>query len=689
MSEHIEYPGTLPGKAMASIEGDALTLSNKVVEVTWTTAGETLRLSGAVDHQTGRREQFGGADCFQLLEQTSPTPGHTRIGASDMVLVGPIRSEEMHARPASTRLAERHPGRRLSAQLVTRDGRHRVGWEATLRDGASYVRQRVSVETTVSLAEMDAVVVLRVPIDGLRVAGCVTGSPVTNDTFFMGAESPLAANDVVQQDGATVAVCAIPCVAGLRRGNVFTATAALGVAPHGQMRRAFLCYLERERAQPYRPFLHYNNGSEIGCEYWRRKRAGDDSGAADFRARQESVWLNDIAAFGENLVRSRGTVVDAFAHDFEWDDEDVVWQFHGGYPDGFAPARRAAETYGAQVGVWFSPWGGYPGRKARIEAGKKQGLETSETGLTLAGNRYFARVRNACVNMVERYGVNYFKFDGFGSGNGKSGPEAYVAEVAALLRIIDDIRDVDPSVFVNPSTGSWPSPFWLLSADSIWRQGGDTSSAGTGSDRQRWITYRDAAAYAGIVRRAPLYPLSSLMLHGVFVNNLPLFGNPYDPELSPPTHVNDEIIAEIRSFFGTGTNLQELYVNPELVEDVVWDAIADAAKWARSNAHVLADTHWIGGDPAQGQVYGWAAWTPGKGILTLRNPHDGRATFSLSLRGAFELPDGVSGKHTLDSPWPTGSALAGATVASDEPCSVDLAPFEVLVLEARVPMAQR
>ena len=79
--------------------------------------------------------------------------------------------------------------------------------------------------------------------------------------------------------------------------------------------------------------------------------------------------------------------------------------------------------------------------------------------------------------MIEKYGVNYFKFDGVGGGNtepGKPyaalGPEA-TADLEALLRLTADLRRVRPTVFINITTGTWPSPFWLLYGDSIWRNG--------------------------------------------------------------------------------------------------------------------------------------------------------------------------------------------------------------------------
>ena len=133
--------------------------------------------------------------------------------------------------------------------------------------------------------------------------------------------------------------------------------------------------------------------------------------------------------------------------------------------------------------------------------------------------------------------------------------------------------------------------------------------------RQQWTTYRDGQILHGTLARGPLYPVNSLMIHGVFINHLPLQGNPYDPANPRPTYDEQEIIAEIRSFFGTGVNLQEMYIAPDLMTPRTWDVLAEAARWARGNADVLVDTHAIGGDPLAGEVYGWASWTPHKAIV--------------------------------------------------------------------------
>jgi len=52
---------------------------------------------------------------------------------------------------------------------------------------------------------------------------------------------------------------------------------------------------------------------------------------------------------------------------------------------------------------------------------------------------------------------------------------------------------------------------------------------------------------------------------------------------------------------------------------VNWDCLEKSSRWAIENESVLVDVHWTGGVPAQGEVYGFAAWSPEKAVLSLRN----------------------------------------------------------------------
>ena len=681
----IEFPGPAPGKAVAQASDDEVSLGNDVLRMTWRVADASLRPLSIEDRIAGTTLAMQQAECFQLVLANTPLPGTRVVRASELHILGTPTLEEIPAHAQSVRLADRQAGQEIVVKLFSADRAMEVDWRAVLRDGSNYVQQVITCHTTGRELELAEVVVWDLAVPGAEVRGIVDGSPVVAGNMFFAAEHPMSKSRLLAASDAAAGprfTCSYEVHGGLRSGPERPFRALVGVTPPGQLRRGFLYYLERERAQPYRPLLHYNNGSEIGAEYWSRRTFGTPEEAASFRRSQQQVWLDTIEAFGRELVQQRQVVVDSFAHDHEWDDENLVWQFHEGYPDGFRPAQQVAEKFGSHVGVWLSPSGGYPGKEFRLATGAKQGFETFRNGLTLAGPRYFARVRAACEGMIEQYGVNYFKFDGFGAGNNQPGAADCASDVEALLDLIVLLRKKKPDVFINPSTGSWPSPFWLLYCDSIWRQGADTNLQGKGSARQRWTTYRDGQILHGTLARGPLYPVNSLMIHGVFINHLPLEGNPYDPANPRPTYDEREITAEIRSFFGTGVNLQEMYIAPDLMTPRTWDVLAEAARWARRNADVLVDTHAIGGDPLAGEVYGWAAWTPEKAIVSLRNPDDRPADFVLDLAQAMELPPGAAPTYLLKSPWRDDAAKPALEVQSGKPTTIHLQPFEAVVFEA-------
>jgi len=100
----------------------------------------------------------------------------------------------------------------------------------------------------------------------------------------------------------------------------------------------------------------------------------------------------------------------------------------------------------------------------------------------------------------------------------------------------------------------------------------------------------------------------------------------------------------------------------------------------RANAGVLVDTHWIGGDPGRGDVYGWASWQPRGGIVVLRNPSDKPGTCELELARDLGLPDEHLTDYRLTSPRPA-QRIGSLRAVSVESLRIELQPFEVLVFE--------
>jgi hypothetical protein len=444
----------------------------------------------------------------------------------------------------------------------------------------------------------------------------------------------------------------------LKQGQTVDYSLVIGVSPPGQMRRGFLNYLERERTHPYRTFLHYNSWYDIGY--------GKPYDAA--------AVLDVIGAFGTELVRKRGVKMDSFLLDDGWDNPQSIWHLNTGFPDGLVSVRHAAQEYGAAIGVWLSPWGGYDeAKQERLNAGVKYGFETNEGGFALSGPKYYARFREVSLDFIQRDGINQFKIDGTGNVDSVFPGSSFDSDFAAAIRLIGDWRKEKPDIFVNLTTGTYPSPFWLRYADSIWRGGDDHSFAGVGSWREKWITYRDAQTFRNVVQSGPLFPLNSLMLHGL------IYARQAEHLDSDP---GNDFSNEIHSYFGSGTQLQELYVSHTLLSKNNWDALAEAANWSRRNVEILRDTHWIGGDPGKLEVYGWAAWSPAKAILTLRNPSDKHQSISIDVGRAFELSPEAPHRFLARSPWKQDSGKTPVSLTAGREHTFTLHPFEVLNLEA-------
>ena len=626
---------------------DGLALGNDVVSASWSTSDGVLRAGAITSKRNGARLMVP-APVFALALADG-----TRLDSTRLRIVGEPSIDAISPRPDASRFAERLGGGRVSVTLRDPDGRLEATWRAELRDGSHYLRQEVTLRALRAPLAVREIALVELSAPGVTVTGSVKGSPVTVSDWFTGFEHPLSTSIV---DAERVR-CFLTRELPLRPESPVTVSSVTGIARPGQMRRDFLAYVERERAHPYRTFLHYNSWYDIGY----------------FSKYSEPEALAVIQAFGTELARQRGVVLDSFLFDDGWDDPKTLWGFHPGFPDGFARVREEAARCGAAPGVWLSPWGGYGDpKKARLEYGRRQGFETNEGGFALSGPKYYQRFRDACMRMVREYGVNQFKIDGTGNASHAIPGSVFDSDFDAAIHLIGELRSAKPDIYINLTTGTYPSPFWLRYADSIWRGGDDHDFAGVGSDRQRWITYRDGDTYENVVRRGALFPINSLMLHGIIYAR-------HAKQLDIDPH--RDFGAEVRSYFGTGTQLQEMYVTPVLTSEE-WNTLAECAKWSRANATTLVDTHWIGGDPKKLEPYGWASWADGKGIVTLRNPSDKPRRFALDVERAFELPPDVPRRYTARSPWLSDDRSAPLLLTAGHEHAIELAPFEVLTLDA-------
>ena len=633
--------------AWAAQNAGDLSLGNTAVTGRWQVQAGRLR-AVSIEDRLGHRTLALPPAAFVL------TMGDGSTRSSDaMTVVGTPKVEALRPAPDASRLAERMGGRSITVVLRDASANLEATWRAVLRDGSRYLRQEVTLRAIGADAPVAEIRLIDLTARGATVTGTVKGSPVVFDNWYVGFEHPLSHSAV---DGDRV-TCGLPRTLPVRPDAPVQVSSVIGAVTAGQLRRDFLAYVERERAHPYRTFLHYNSWYDIGY----------------FSKYTEADALSVIDAFGQELQRKRGVVLSSYLFDDGWDDPKTLWGFGPGFPRGFTNLHSEAAKYGAAPGVWLSPWGGYgQPKKDRLKYGEAQGFETNKGGFALSGPKYYQRFHDTCLEFIRKYGVNQFKIDGTGNASTVIPGSRFDSDFDAAIALIGDLRAVKPDLFVNLTTGTYPSPFWLRYADSIWRGGEDHSFAGVGTWRQQWMTYRDADTHENVVKRGALYPLNSLMLHGM------IYAKRANHLMDDP---GDDFNSEIRVYFGNGTQLQEMYVTPSNLNASNWDTLAESATWSRRNANTLKDTHWVGGDPNELEPYGWAAWAPAKATLTLRNPSDRWQTLALDPQQAFELPAGAATRFVARSPWQADAGQPPIDLAAGREHAFRLAPYQVLNLD--------
>lgn len=568
------------------------------------------------------------------------------------------------------------------AAKFTCPGGYFVDWSAEVQPHWHFARLSVTISPSGSgeTSRPALMSLLEVPPQGecstAELTGIVAGSPVhlEHANLFVGVEHPLGEHKLLDDEQNTGVIAYVQHIANRAwpPEKPWTYTASIGaIQEKSQARRDFSAYLDQVKPEGRwkKPMLHYNS--------WFDMHSWQDEGLfknKDFLptlrldVMSEDSALNRVETFGQELVRERHVQFNSFLWDDGWDDPKTLWSFNKStFPHGFSQVAKTAESYGSGIGVWMSPWGGYGGgKKARLAYGESQGFETNEMGFSLAGPKYFARFHDTCMTMRKDYNVNMFKFDGVAGDPAELGEE-----MEAMLKLIHEIRakskdsallqvgegqasekkqkskesekkdEDDP--WINLTTGTWPSPFFLLWADSIWRGSGDLGHMQSEelkglSPRQNWMVWRESRVYENVVQRASWFPISQLMIHGVVLGS---HGEALWRGLE--THEPLDFAQETWSFVAMGMQLQELYLTPKLMREEDWDVVAAASKWSIEYQHILRDSHWAFGDSSSFAPYATAAWQPSgsrQGIMLFRNPRlVPQETQAFTLQDALELPE--------------------------------------------------
>lgn len=623
-----------PGVAKITQKSNSYQLANKVLKASFINTGGKLYFNGC--SELGLQPS---TELFKVLLGDGKT-----ITASEMKLED-VKMATLAENPSAATASLRYAGKALEARFTYEE--LSIVWRAVLRNGSHYLRTEMDIQAAKDLpmkgiVAMNYLVAKNSAYTAPEVVGNTRGAILASNHIFAGLETPMGLNSSKDEGNATHIQGLWRRNTTLKAGKTWNISSVVGLVAPKQLRRSFLAYSERERAVAWRPYPVYISWYELNIDR-------NNAQAPSYKGNMTVEQCADVVSHWKTHFYDKYQMAPkAFVWDDGW-DQYGTWAFNPNFPNGFDEPANEAKKMGTGIGAWLGPVGGY-GQSGEY----RRAYWRSKGGMQLSNEDYYNFFIRCCTNMIDRYDFRFFKFDGISAQASAIGPDEGTRgeeNAEAIISIERAVRQKRPDIFLNTTVGTWASPFWFRFTDAVWRQEGDYGEAGDqGTDRERWITYRDRLVYQNFIQRSPVCPINTLMTHGFILSRWGAVSKNMD---------YDGIVREMRCAFACGSGMVELYNDYKLMDEIkdnqgnagaLWKDLAECIKWQQEQADVLPDAHWVGGNPWDGKkanVYGWAAWNGKKSVLTLRNPSASAQTFTTTLREALDIPAFVRGKITL------------------------------------------
>lgn len=662
-----------PGVAKITQKSNSYQLANKVLKASFINTGGKLYFNGC--SELGLQPD---TELFKVLLGDGSTVAASGMKLEDVKIV--TLGEDPSAATASLRYA----GKALEARFTYGD--LSITWRSVLRDGSHYLRTEMDIKAARDLSmkgivAMNYLVAKNSAYTAPEVVGNTRGAILASNHIFAGLETPMGLNSCKDEGNATHIEGLWRRNTTLKAGKTWNISSVVGLVAPNQLRRSFLAYSERERAVAWRPYPVYISWYELNIDR-------NNAPAPSYKGNMTVEQCADVVSHWKTHFYDKYQMAPkAFVWDDGW-DQYGTWTFNPNFPNGFDEPANEAKQMGTGIGAWLGPVGGY-GQSGEY----RRAYWRSKGGMQLSNEDYYNFFIRCCTNMIDRYDFRFFKFDGISAQASAIGPDEGTRgeeNAEAIISIERAVRQKRPDIFLNTTVGTWASPFWFHFTDAVWRQEGDYGEAGDqGTDRERWITYRDRLVYQNFIQRSPVCPINTLMTHGFILSRWGAVSKNMDYE---------GIVREMRCAFACGSGMVELYNDYKLMDEIkdnqgnagaLWKDLAECIKWQQEQADVLPDAHWVGGNPWDGKkanVYGWAAWNGKKSVLTLRNPSTSAQSFTTTLREALEIPSYVRGKITLTHAF-SQAELQGMPINKpidiDTPLTLNLPGSSVFIYNGR------
>ena len=456
------------------------------------------------------------------------------------------------------------------------------------------------------------------------------GQPVYFDSFFAGYEFPLCNNDIKENTAVLRRFSGKRLSEICREGKgFFDFSAVLGCADgtgYENVRRAFFAYVDSFAIKD-RFTLQYNS--------WYDHMMDID----------EEKIIRSFTEIEKGMTSHGIRPLDAYVIDDGWNDYGSdFWSFNEKFPDGLKKISRLCKALGSDTGLWLGPRGGYNYNRSfakRIARAGKGSFNKNSGDICVADKKYIENTLELMHGYADKYGVSYWKLDGFllkgchsrrhaHPFGGEQDMYCYTACWEEWLKGLEKLAHDKPTRF-NLTCYTPASPWILRYAESVWIGNSDDVgylSKGKNAeelcdcDADRMLSYRDGRYYDFVNTRQYQLPIRYLY------NHEPIFAHRAECEMTDAQFRNYLYMLAMR-----GNALWEMYLSYDLMTENKWQILAEVTAFAEENHDVLRNSMPIGGNPENGEAYGYFAFDGKRGFLAVRNPSKTVKEFDFTLDG--------------------------------------------------------
>lgn len=373
------------------------------------------------------------------------------------------------------------------------------------------------------------------------------------------------------------------------------------------------------------------------------------------------------------------------------------WGFNEKFSKELYPASMLSKKFSSNFGLWNGPRGGYnsetPKFAKRMEKAGKGGYNIAARDVCVSSPVYIKNMIDYYLDCMKKFDINYWKLDGFllaacpnkNHGHitgGHKGMYLYTEmweNWINLFRKIRLSREIDgKDLWINQTSYSCPSPWFLQWSDSLWIQNSNDmgfiekskkgEKLGT-ADVDKLLTYRDNCYYDFSVTRNYQFP------HEFIYNHDPIYGN------TAKISMTDEEYRKYMFMMATrGTAFWELYYSYNMFNSAKWLINADALRFIHNEYETLKTSQLIGGSPAEAEVYGYSCWSDKKGIISIRNPANRAQNINITLDETIGVNKGTENLR-LAFVYPYGRKTEGRTYSYGDTLTINPAPLEAMVMK--------